>query len=198
MLRDPIEQVLSYYSFSPVIARSPWAPRIPAPGPHAPILRLGKEIDIQRPLTMPIDAYFAQPSDQIAAIFDNMQTRYIASKDELVWASSVVDGFGGTLPSDAMGELGPNLAEAKRRLDRFAFVGITERFRAWWRSSPIPSIGNRFGMCQYATSPRGASTAITLRRAPSRVSAKSTRWIMRSMGTRDAYSTSGITQWKMT
>jgi hypothetical protein len=77
---------------------------------------------------MPIEAYFARPSSEIAAIFDNVQTRYIASRSELAWAASLADGLGDTLPHDAPEDLGPNLAEAKRRLDRFAFVGLTERF----------------------------------------------------------------------
>jgi hypothetical protein len=77
---------------------------------------------------MPIEAYFARPSSEIAAIFDNVQTRYIASRSELAWAASLADGLGDTLPHDASEDLGPNLAEAKRRLDRFAFVGLTERF----------------------------------------------------------------------
>jgi hypothetical protein len=112
-----MEQVLSQYSFMPVAAR------------YRRIVLLGEEIDLERPLTMPIDAYFAQPTDKISTIFRNVQTKYIASKSEFVWASLTADKFGITLPPCDSGELGPDLTKAIQRLNRFAFVGLTERFR---------------------------------------------------------------------
>jgi hypothetical protein len=117
MLRDPLEQVLSLFSFLPVNPTK------------LPMIVFGEDVDIARALALPIDVYFAQPIEEIPTIFRDMQTRLIASKDVLVYAPWLADTFGITLPPCRPEDLGPNLAEAKRRLDRFAFVGLTERFR---------------------------------------------------------------------
>jgi hypothetical protein len=117
MLREPMEQVLSLYSF------------LPTASARVPSLIPDEDNEIERMRTMSVDEYFRRTKDDVPFFFTNMQTQYIASKRIFAHAPWISEAFEKALPPYRPEELEPDLAEAKRRLSRFAFVGLTERFR---------------------------------------------------------------------